>query len=49
MMITDLYKIPITASLAVIGAVLAVSVAASVIRNRIAARAAPVEEGTASK
>ena len=49
MMITDLYKIPTTASLAVIGAVLALSVAASVMRNRIAARAAPVEEGTASE
>lgn len=38
MMLADLYKIPITTSLAVIGVILTVSVVASVMRNRLLAR-----------
>lgn len=38
MILADLYKIPITTSLAVIGVILTVSVVASVMRNRLLAR-----------
>ncbi len=49
MLITDLYKIPISISLAVIAAILAASVVASLIRNRIVNRVPiPTEEATGS-
>ncbi len=45
MVLSDLYKIPISFSLAAIGTVLAVSVIASVVRNRLARRLAMSAEG----
>ena len=47
MIASDVYKMPITASLAVIGALLAISVAASVVRNRVLARRQVVAEEAA--
>lgn len=47
MIASEVYKMPITASLAVIGALLAISVAASVVRNRVLARRQVVAEEAA--
>ncbi|MBI2247898.1 MAG: TerC family protein [Armatimonadetes bacterium] len=49
MIASDVYKMPITASLAVISAVLAISVAASVVRNRVLARRQVVAEEAGSE